>query len=200
MEFKYENGVLELNREITDLDKAVFDFISHLEESKIKYVIISGYVAIAMGRSRTTEDIDIFMEEIEAAKFEPFAKKLKKDGYWIINADDIDDAFDMLKHNLAIRFAEKGRVIPNFEVKFPKKDTDFLSLSDPLKVVISGHKLLMSPLEIQIPFKIWLGSDKDIEDAVHLYSLFKDKLNKDFMESISSKLKVDKKMIKYGIK
>jgi hypothetical protein len=200
MEFKLENGILEFDREITDLDSLVFDFVSLLDESNIKYVIISGYVAIAMGRARTTEDIDIFIEKMKIEKFRRFALKLEKKGYWILNTDSIDDAFDMLDKELAIRFAEKDKAIPNFEIKFPKKETDMLSIGKPLTVIISGHRMLMSPLEIQIPFKLWLGTDKDIEDAVHLYELFKDKLNKSFMDNISNSLGVQKEMVKYGIK
>ena len=58
---------------------------------------------------------------------------------------------------------------------------------------------MISRLEIQIPFKIWLSSDKDIEDALHIYELFKDKLNKDLMLSVSKELKVENEMIEYGI-
>jgi len=100
---------------------------------------------------------------------------------------------------LSIRIAKKENVVPNFEIKFPKKESDFLSLSKPLNVEINEARLLISPLEVQIPFKVWLGSDKDIEDAVHIYELFKGKLDRRLMEETAKELKVKEQMIKYGI-
>lgn len=199
MEFEFDGETLKLNKVLSDLDNIVFDFIRLLEECGIKYVIISGYVAIFLGRTRTTEDIDIFIERIDFRKFGLFFDKLIKKKYWIINTDDKSDAFDFLEKGLAIRIAEKGKAIPNFEIKFPKKDTDFLSLQSPMRVQVNNRTLFMSPLEIQIPFKLWLGTDKDIEDAIHIHELFKGKLNKDIMTNIAKQLGVEKEMRKYGI-
>ena len=131
--------------------------------------------------------------------FTEFFNLLEKHNYWVINSDSCEDAFDMLNSALSIRIAKKGDAVPNFEVKFAKKDIDFLSLNNPLKVTLNNHKLLMSPLEIQIPFKIYLGSEKDIEDATHIYELFKEKLDKKLMENIANKLKVKEMMIEYGM-
>jgi uncharacterized protein YfkK (UPF0435 family) len=108
------------------------------------------------------------------------------------------DAFEMLNDASAPRFAKAGDFIPNFEVKFPKKETDFLSLEKPLKVTVSGTKLNISIFEVQIPFKVKLGSDKDIEDATHIYQLFKENINKDEMRKIAAGLGVSKKMVEYG--
>jgi len=36
----------------------------------------------------------------------------------------------------------------------------------------------ISPLELQIAFKLYLGSDKDIEDAAYLYEIFSAHLSK----------------------
>jgi len=37
-------------------------------------------------------------------------------------------------------------------------------------VSIAGDVLYVSPLELQIVYKLWLGSDKEFEDAVFLYA------------------------------
>ena len=105
----------------------------------------------------------------------------------------------MLNDKLAIRVAKKGDAVPNLKMKYQKNDLDHSSLEHPLKVSVSGNNLLVSQLEIQIPFKLWLGSDKDIEDAVHIYELFKEKLNKTLMARAAEKLNVKKEMEKYGI-
>ncbi len=199
MEFEFSKGTLKLNKVLSALDKFVFDFVDLLEANKITYVIVSGYVSIILGRTRTTEDIDIFIKEIDFNKFESFFKSMEDKGYWILNATDAKEPFDMLADRLAIRVAEKGKAIPNFEIKFAKKDTDFLSLGSPLKVVINDKTILISPLEIQIPFKFWLGSDKDIEDAIHVYNLFKGHLDRNLLLDVGKRLNVEKEMNKYGI-
>ena len=53
---------------------------------------------------------------------------------------------------------------------------------------------------IRILFKVWLGSEKDIEDAAHLYELFGKLLDKKLMADMSKRLKVERKMVKYGFK
>lgn len=200
MEYKLEHGTLRLDKVLSDLDKLVLDFVSVLVDSKIRYVIISGYVAIFFGRSRTTEDTDVFVEKMGRKKFNAFYSKLIGNGYWVINAANEAEAFDLLMDSLAIRAAKKDNVVPNFEIKLPKKDTDFFSLDNAMKVVVNGKTLLMSPFEMQIPFKLWLGSEKDIEDAVHLYTLFNDRLDKRLMARVGSRLGVKGKMVEYGIK
>src|SRR5208282_383204 len=119
------------------------------------------------GRSRATEDVDLFIERIDLAKFAQFYRELDKAGYWILNCEDEKDAFSMLDDKLNPRFAKKGKSVPNFELKFPKKETDFISLNNPLKVIIDNNVFNVSTLEMQVAYKVKLGSDKDIEDATH---------------------------------
>ncbi len=199
MEFEYDGKVLKFDKELSDLDKLVIDFVELIKRSEIKYVIISGYVAIILGRSRTTEDIDIFIDKIDHETFRKFFDLATSKGYWAIDSESLEDAFDRLQGSLSIRMAKKDTVIPNFEIKFPKKETDYVSLNKPLKVLVNGKQLFMSPLEIQIPFKVWLGSEKDIEDAMHIYELFGKRVDKAFMASIAKELKIEKEMTKYGI-
>jgi predicted nucleotidyltransferase len=199
MDFRFKNGGLEFDRELSDLDKQVFAFTSFLDKAGIRYVIISGYVAILLGRSRSTEDVDLFIEKVDFERFRKLVEELFRKNYWILNTSDVRDAFGFLEDGLALRFAKKGEVIPNFEMKFPKKEMDVISLKDPLPVRIGKNRILMSRLELQIPFKLWLGSEKDIEDAVYIYELFKEVLDRKRMGDIAGKLKVEKRMIKYGI-
>lgn len=199
MEFEYDGKVLKFDKELSDLDKLVLEFVNILDDANVRYVIISGYVAILLGRSRTTEDVDIFIDKIDLEVFGKLARQFLKNNYWYVDAESSEDAFDRLQKLLAIRVAKKDTVVPNFEVKFAKKKTDYISLDKPLKVVLNDHRLLISPLEVQLPFKIWLGTDKDIEDATHIYELFKDRLDKKMILEISKELKVEKEMAKYGI-
>ena len=50
--------------------------------------------------------------------------------------------------------------------------------------------MFISQIELQIPFKLFLGSEKDIEDAKYLYSLLKDKLNMELLNEFNRKLKI----------
>ncbi|MDE1870519.1 MAG: hypothetical protein KGH71_06120, partial [Candidatus Micrarchaeota archaeon] len=194
MKFSLEKGTLKFDKTLNELDRIVLDFLDLVSKSKIRYVIVSGYVAIFLGRSRTTEDIDLFIEKLSYRRFSLFFDRLIENGYWIVNTDSKREAFGFLEDGLAIRIAEKGKWIPNFEIKFPKKVLDLTILRTPLKVIVKRRIFFMSPLEVQIPFKLWLGSEKDIEDAVHISELFKGKLNKELMAKMSKELKVEKWM------
>ncbi len=174
MKFSYDEDIIEINdKDLSELDKFVFDFIKILQKH-VKYVIISGYVAILFGRNRSSEDVDIFIEKIDNKTFNNLWQEISKD-YECINTSNIKDAYEKyLSEGLAIRFAKKKTFIPNIELKFPKGYLDLWTLSESKKVIINKKTLFISPLELEIPYKLFLGSSKDIEDALHLYSLFKD--------------------------
>ena len=57
--------------------------------------------------------------------------------------------------------------------------------------------MFISPIELQIAFKIYLGSEKNIEDAKHLYELFKDKLNIGLLKEFNRNLKIEKEFNEY---
>lgn len=196
---EFSKGKITFDKELSDLDRFVLDFVDILNFCKIKYVIVSGYVSILFGRSRATEDIDLFIENISRESFNEFMKNVDEKEMWALNSDDDTELYSMLKDNLAIRIAKKGKAIPNFEVKFPKKDTDFFSLNNPIKVILNDNEILISPLEMQIAYKLYLWSEKDIEDATHVYEMFKDNLDVKLLNSLIQKLNVKDRAVKYGI-
>jgi hypothetical protein len=60
-----------MRREITErtiLDTFAQDFVDVVEKHA-KYIIVSGFVAIAHGRSRGTEDVDLIIERIGKDSF-----------------------------------------------------------------------------------------------------------------------------------
>src|SRR3989344_5658564 len=123
MEFEYKNNTIKFERELSNLDELVLSFTKILDRQKIKYVLVSGYVAILFGRSRQTEDIDLFIEKISFEKFEALWKEIYAKAFECINDSNPKDAYDYyLNDNLALRFALSGTFIWNFEVKFPKDD------------------------------------------------------------------------------
>ena len=171
MDFK-ENGVIELERELSELDKFVLDFVKVLE-NHASYVIISGYVAILFGRTRTTEDVDMFIERLDLTRAKQLYEDLLLHGFWALNASSEEDFFSSVSENIAVRFARKGVVIPNMEVKFVKDYLDKLTLENKVKVFTRGGIICVSELALQIAYKRFvLKSEKDVEDAQHLQKWF----------------------------
>ena len=179
MEIEVKANEIILNKEINDLDKFVIEFIEVLNNLKIKYVLIAGYIPILFGRARGTDDVDIFIQPLESLRFNEFFNHLYKKGFWCINTGDSNDALEYLTTNNAIRIAKKNTYAPNMEMRFVKEEIDFEILDDNLKVKINGHELIISPIELQIEFKrMNLRSPKDLEDAMYLEEIFRDKLDK----------------------
>jgi len=195
MELEFRKGKIVFNKELSQLDRLVLRFVKILEKARIDYVIISGYIAILFGRSRNTEDVDLFIEEMPFEKFKDFWEELEKEGFECINAFEPESAYyDYLKEMLALRFAEKGNFEPNFELKFPKTDLNQYSLKNKIIVEIGNETLNTSKMELQIAFKLYLGSDKDIEDAIHLWEVFKGKLNMELFGGFVKRLNVEHKV------
>lgn len=186
---RLKNGILEIERELSELDRIVLDFTQRLGEWDIDYVIVSGYVAVLTGRSRSTEDIDVIFEEMSREEVEEFVENLFDAGYWCVNAERTE-VYDMLTEGLAPRFAEGERVIPNFEVNFPTDEFERTALGESLTAKIDSNEINISPLELQIAYKLYLGTERDWEDALHLYRLFEEDLNEKKLEGYSRKLDV----------
>lgn len=179
---------IKLDRVITALDSFVIGAIRIISKHT-SYVIVSGYVAILFGRTRTTEDIDVVIPGLSAAKFSVLFKELESKGYWSINAASEKTNYELLKTRHSMRIARKGELVPNVELKFAKDDLDGASLRDAVTVILSEGTLQVSPLELQIAYKEKiLGSEKDLEDAKHLFEVFKGSLNIALLEKYRKEL------------
>jgi len=193
MEIEYGKKI-EFEKELSSLDQFVIAFTRILNKSGIKYVIISGYVAILFGRNRTSEDVDIIIEKLDLAKFKALWTALLSE-FECLNTTNAEDAYKIyLLCGDSIRFSRKGKYVPNMEIKFPNISLDgfdLLALNERKEVVVNDNQMFISQIELQIAFKFSLGSDKDIEDAVYLYELFKDKLDIKLLRAFSRKLKIE---------
>jgi hypothetical protein len=175
MEIKFEGDKIIFGKVLSDLDNFVLNFLEFID---FNYVVVSGYLPILFGRSRSTEDIDIVIERISYEHFFNFYQKLTEKDFWFLNNENPKELFGMLKEGDSIRVAKTNRVIPNIELKLTKTKYDSYSLQNSLTVLVNSKQLKISPLEIQIPYKLYLGSEKDIEDALYLYNLFSKYINK----------------------
>lgn len=178
---------------ITELDKKALNFIQYIN---FEYVIVGGYISILFGRSRGTEDIDIIIKELSLENFTKFVEKLRQK-YYALNADDVNELYSMLKDGLSIRFAEIGEIIPNFELRFPLSKYSSIALNNRIKLQINTcFEFMISPIELQIAYKLYLGSEKDVEDAIYLWEIFKEFINRDKLMEYIKELEVKKT---YGI-
>ena len=196
MEIKFiDKRNIRLDKELNNLDRFVIDFTNLLERHKISYVIVSGYVPILFGRTRATEDVDVFIERINESKIENFLKTVEGK-YQALNTSS-DKAFQMLKEDIAIRISRRNEILPNFEIKFAKTKFGEHALKNRLKIVIGDEHVFISPIELQIAFKIYLGKgdvsgrNKDAEDAYHIYKLLREKLDKDELKKFIKELEVE---------
>ena len=167
-----DEKTIKLDRELNELDRFVIRFI-RIFEKHTSYVIISGYVAILFGRTRGTEDVDLIIPQMDKENFKKLYQDLLNNNFWSVTVDSIDELYSMLEDSLAIRLADRGKVLPNIEIKFVKDELDKFSLKNKIEVITKSGSLFTSRIELQIVYKKFvLKSQKDLEDARHLQKLF----------------------------
>ena len=89
----------------------------------------------------------------------------------------------ILSEGSRIRIAEDGEMYPNFETWFVSDDVEREALLNPLTVEFDEGQIQISPLELQIAYKLRLAqaadslSGQDIEDALHLHLTFEGRFN-----------------------
>lgn len=141
----------------------------NIVEGCCKYIIVSGYVAIASGRTRGTEDIDMIIEYIAPDTFFELHDKLIKSGFECIQSSKSKTIYEYLSNYDSVRYSYKGHIVPQMEVKFAKDNLDKYQLQNRKKLILTGIDVWFSSIEMNIAFKEeYLKSDKDIEDATHL--------------------------------
>ena len=142
-------------------------------EKYTPYTLVSGYVALLFGRSRNTEDVDMFITRLTKQQFHDFYADIKNNGFKSVLVESEEELFSMLTDNLSVRFGKGESPIPNMEVKFVRDYLDILSLQSKMKVITKQGNLYISSPELQVAYKkLVLMSPKDMEDARHLQRLF----------------------------
>ena len=198
MDINYTREKIIFDKDLNSLDIFVIDFTAVLNKLNIPYVIVSGYVSILFGRNRASEDIDLILKKLDLKKFQELFTELNQTFACITTDNAITAYQEYLSNHTSIRFSPKGNYVPNIELKFVSENqSDNFSLQERVTVQVNGHTLFISPLELQIAFKVFLGSEKDIEDAVYLYELFKDKLDLTLLRQWGRKLNIVGTLEKY---
>ncbi|HLF07017.1 MAG TPA: hypothetical protein VI893_07615 [Thermoplasmata archaeon] len=177
MELEVSPGRISFSKQLNELDNLALDFAENLESAGIRYTVVSGYVAIMLGRMRASEYIDILVEEVDQERFARLWSALSPRYECVQTASPAVAFTDYLAQDSAVRFLVKGSTGPDVEVKFARKDHHLRSMASPIEVFINGRSLRIGPLELQIAHKLVLASDKDLEDARYIYRLMKEHLD-----------------------
>jgi hypothetical protein len=170
------------------LNQFTGDFVEVLDKNKVKYVIVSGFVAISHGRTRGTEDIDIIIERTSLQEFEKLHKDAIKAGFECLQGSKPESLFNgYLKENLSLRYVKKDQFVPEIELKLAKDKLDEKQLGERKKLPLTGLPFFFSTIETNIAFKEeLLKSPKDLEDARHLRIIYSENLSEDKINEIKS--------------
>lgn len=176
----------------TILDKFAEDFC-RITEKYAKYIVCSGFVSIAHGRSRGTEDIDMIIERIPAEKFIEFHRELVGKGFMCVQSEDPMVIYnEYLSIGDSVRYVLRSEAMfpPEMEVKFSKDELDEEQLANRVKFPLTQLDIYFSSIGSNIAFKEeYLGAEKDIEDAKHLRFVYKEKINEDEIERIKKEIR-----------
>ncbi|WP_123619492.1 hypothetical protein [Halorubrum sp. CSM-61] len=181
---------LVVDRAPNRLDELAAGFSAVLSRLDIDHVFVAGYVAILAGRSRSTEDIDVFIERCPADRIDDLVTELEREGYWG-PAMPLSEMYGNLANDTNIWVALDGEMTPHVEVKFPNDEFDEASLRNAIDAHVGDRTVPIGPLELQIAYKLSLGGRTDIEDAAHLYTLFGESLSTGRLESWVERLDVE---------
>jgi len=184
-----DKKTIQIDRDLSDLDTFTLDFVKILKKHT-NYVIVSGYVAIILGRARASEDVDIIIPRIDFSTFQVFYNELKENNFYCLNAEKDDIVFSYLEDNLAVRFAKIGSMIPNIEMKWTKNDFETIALDNAIDIKFKNKLLCISPFELQIAFKeAVLKSPKDLDDATHIREVTKEFIDNDLIQKYKEMLR-----------
>ena len=153
---------------------------------------MSGFVSIATGRTRGTEDVDILIPKMDQITFQNLFNDLQKHEFWCYQGDHAQTVYPYIKDLTSIRFAKKNEMFPNMEfISFNEhKKLQFFEFQYPQKIRIKDFEFKIPPLEFEILYKeIILKGQKDLEDAKHLRTLFSDILKRERFKKFEEVIK-----------
>jgi len=173
-----------VKRTLLPEDDIAFRFARVLDEADVRYVVVVQYLAILFGRPIRTDDVDFIVERIDEGRFAELCRKALEHGFPLMQGDISSEESvrkvyrDYLAEGLSVRFMYRDVVVPNVELRIARNSIDRYVLEHNITAEVNSKFLIrISPLELQIAFKLYLGSERDIKDAAFLYTLFRGALN-----------------------
>ena len=181
-----------MERQIKDrniLDQFCEEFCA-IVEKHCRYIVVSGFLAIASGRTRGTEDIDMIIERLSLEKFKELFSDLTKHHFVCMQSSSAEDVYDYLKDNTSVRFTWKDKELPEMEVKFAKDTIDEYQLKNRVKLELTGLQVWFSNVNVNIAFKEeLLKIPKDLEDAKHLRIVYAEQINEEEIKMVKQLIK-----------
>jgi hypothetical protein len=177
--YSLTGGVIVINRDFTELDRFVKDFLDIISKH-CRHLIVSGFVSISSGRTRGTEDVDVLIPKLPAPLFQKLFDDLLEKGFWCYQGDTADGVYTYIQDLSSIRFARVNEMFPNMEVIPVTEDrkAKFFELMNPQKMKIGSLECNIPPIEFEILYKeLILAGKKDMDDALHLRNFYKDILH-----------------------
>ena len=105
-------------------DKSILDqfclAFCRIIEKHTPYIIVSGYLAIASGRVRGTEDIDMIIPRLSKNVFFALHEELSKNDFVCIQSDNPETIYEYLTDNISVRYTYRNAPVPEMEIKFAK--------------------------------------------------------------------------------
>ena len=182
-----------MNNQVDDrkiLDNFCIDFCKIIEKYT-KYIVVSGFVAIASGRTRGTENIDMIMEKVSEEEFIKLHKELTQSGFVCMQSDNPKEIYNLyLLAKISVRYTYKNQLVPQMEIKFTRDELDKYQIITREKLPLTGLNIWFSSVNMNIAFKEeYLKSDKDLEDARHLRIIYEKNVNENEIKKIKGMLK-----------
>jgi hypothetical protein len=179
-----------IEKETNQLDRMAIDFSEALRDVGIAYSFVSGYPIILLGRIRTSDDINVVVEQIGSDRFGLLWEKIKLRFECVQTASPETALVDYLLEGSSVRFVYPGEVLPDVEMKFATTHEHLQSLTEAITLEFAGHSLPVSPPELQIAYKLYMGSEKDYEDAKHLFRVMEGQLREPEFQAALTRLGV----------
>lgn len=171
------------------LDKFCIDFCRVLEKF-CEYIVVSGFVVIASGRTRGTEDIDVIIQKIGKDTFTKLHNALTKKSFVCVQSDDPEEIYDYLKDKSSVRYTYEDKPLPEIELKMSKDGLDEYQIKTKTKLALTGLDIWFSSVNMNIAFKEeLLKTDKDIEDAKYLRTIYEEKVNEKEINKIKAMIR-----------
>lgn len=190
MKIDFKDNEIIIHKALSTIDDQIIGFLEILTGNNIRYAIFSKYILNLFGKKGTDEKIDILIQNISFEKFLKLWLEIEN-SYQCRNTNDpIDTYHAYLKNHHYVVIAKKDGQVPDIRIKIVKNEFDRYALKYRKKVILGKRRLYISPIEIQISYYLFQGSEIDIEEARFLYSIYGGKLNMSMMDKLMREFEI----------
>ena len=159
----------------------------YLNENNIPYVVVGGISVIAWGRARTTDDIDIIIDD-KKLNISDFVNYLNNNNFMA----DFDDFLGFKSKDHCTIFFKDG--LFRIDIIGVYNEDNQISINQASIIEFFGIKIRIDNPESLIVHKLIFGSQQDVEDAFAILVRLGKKINKITLENYAKRLNVTEKL------